>query len=91
MLDATSYEKHIHRTYPDGLTRWENVQELLTFAEELCPSPPEEEQSPTPAPGEDGNAIVLDDDGNVIEADVAPDLGCVALRGLRPAALLTPQ
>ncbi|KAF7331625.1 ATP-depentend DNA [Mycena kentingensis (nom. inval.)] len=34
LLDLIEYENHLKKTQPDWETRWENVQELITFASE---------------------------------------------------------
>jgi DNA helicase-2/ATP-dependent DNA helicase PcrA len=35
LLDLIGYENHLKTTQPDWESRWENVQELITFASEV--------------------------------------------------------
>ncbi|KAJ7283248.1 P-loop containing nucleoside triphosphate hydrolase protein [Mycena rebaudengoi] len=35
LLELTEYEDHLKKTQPDWESRWENVQELITFASEV--------------------------------------------------------
>jgi DNA helicase-2/ATP-dependent DNA helicase PcrA len=35
VVDLVGYEDHLRKTQPDWESRWENVQELITFASEI--------------------------------------------------------
>lgn len=35
LVELISYEDHLRKTQPDWDTRWENVQELITFASDV--------------------------------------------------------
>ncbi|KAF9445472.1 P-loop containing nucleoside triphosphate hydrolase protein [Macrolepiota fuliginosa MF-IS2] len=53
LLQQIDYENHLKRTQTDWETRWENVQELITFSSEANATDPsiveeEEEERPTP-------------------------------------------
>ncbi|KAG7451185.1 UvrD-helicase-domain-containing protein [Guyanagaster necrorhizus] len=55
LLKLIDYQEHLHKTQPEWETRWENVQELITFASDVQGSmltdvhlPPGEEAEYTP-------------------------------------------
>lgn len=35
LIDLIGYKAHLEKTEPDSATRWENVQELITFASDV--------------------------------------------------------
>lgn len=58
------YEAYLHKHYSDSESRWENLQELINFAEESgLQHAPQQPLEPTPK-----NELALDDDGGFSES-----------------------
>jgi DNA helicase II / ATP-dependent DNA helicase PcrA len=55
-----SYADHLHKSYQDWETRWENVRELITFATDVTPASDPEDGTSNIAVQE------LDDEGSMI-------------------------
>ncbi|KZT33110.1 P-loop containing nucleoside triphosphate hydrolase protein [Sistotremastrum suecicum HHB10207 ss-3] len=53
IITATRYEDHLRKTQPDWDTRWENVQELINYAQQFDQDPEDIVELPS-VEGEDG-------------------------------------
>ncbi|KAG8900916.1 hypothetical protein FRC01_009998, partial [Tulasnella sp. 417] len=73
IIELVHYEEYLHKNHSDSESRWENVQELINFAEEIAD--PEAEYAPPPIKSTHKTEMVLNDDGSfseVIEEEDSP-------------------
>ncbi|KAG8950978.1 hypothetical protein FRC00_007459 [Tulasnella sp. 408] len=73
IIELVHYEAYLHKNHSDSESRWENVQELINFAEEIAD--PEAEYVPQPAKPTPKTELVLNDDGSFSEAIEEDDSG----------------
>ncbi|KIO28354.1 hypothetical protein M407DRAFT_22412 [Tulasnella calospora MUT 4182] len=66
IIELIYYEAYLHKNHSDSDSRWENVQELINFAEEMVD--PEAEYVPQPLKPAPKTELVLNDDGSFSEA-----------------------
>ncbi|KAG8981096.1 hypothetical protein FRC05_003996 [Tulasnella sp. 425] len=63
IIELVHYEAYLHKHHSDSESRWENLQELINFAEESgLQHAPQQPLEPTPK-----NELALDDDGGFSE------------------------
>lgn len=60
ILKELKYADHLHKSYTDWETRWENIRELITFATDVAPVP----TLSTEVPSADGEGIAAADGEN---------------------------
>jgi len=63
LLDMTKYEDYLRHAFPDADSRWENVKELINFANEVSTTSEHSGQNSI-----SHNETLLNDDGSFTEA-----------------------
>jgi DNA helicase-2/ATP-dependent DNA helicase PcrA len=60
-VELLEYQDHLRKTQPDWESRWENVQELITFASEVEVGSANEQNDQETSAGDDPKSVILSD------------------------------
>jgi DNA helicase-2/ATP-dependent DNA helicase PcrA len=61
LVELLEYQDHLRKTQPDWESRWENVQELITFASEVEVGSANEQNDQETSAGDDPKSVILSD------------------------------
>jgi DNA helicase-2/ATP-dependent DNA helicase PcrA len=61
LVELLEYQDHLRKTQPDWESRWENVQELMTFASEVEVGSANEQNDQETSAGDDPKSVILSD------------------------------
>lgn len=67
LTDLIGYEAYLQKSHPDWESRWENIRELINFAEETSGQLPADASQPMAVEPIPRKEFTLEDDGTLTE------------------------